>query len=76
MPNDLIRPDNPTGIAPVLVDAPTAAGLLSVSERTLRSAEWADLPRIKRGGRVLFAIDVLRQWAIAESRPAEKKLTE
>lgn len=51
---------SPGALEPLLVDVPTAARLLSISERTLRS--WTDVPRIVKGGRVLYSPKALAAW--------------
>lgn len=45
---------------PILVDARTAAAMLSISERTL--ADWTDVPRFRKGGRVLYSPRALAKW--------------
>lgn len=57
-----MRSAAPTVPEPILVDVPTAARLLSISERTLRSAEWSDAPKFVKGGRVLYSPAALRKW--------------
>lgn len=59
-------PAPPPAIEPILVGSAEAARLLGVSERTLTDASWSDVPRIRRGGRVLFSVAALRAWAAAE----------
>jgi len=58
--------DVPT-VEPVLVDSRTAAGLCGISRSTWLSWDAAGMnPRpVRLGGRVLWAVDDLRQWAAA-----------
>ncbi len=66
MSTDLITP--PTvetlPVEPILVDAVSAAKLLSISVRTL--SQWTKdgiVPSRKIGGRLLFSVDRLREFA-------------
>lgn len=65
-------------VAPILVDSKTAARLLGVSRSTLDSWDSAGLcpAPVRLGGRVLWSVDKLRDWAQAgcPSREQSEKL--
>ncbi|HEX8339535.1 MAG TPA: helix-turn-helix domain-containing protein [Tepidisphaeraceae bacterium] len=69
MSSDLLHQPVAPGLEPILIDYRTAAALLGVSERTLRT--WSDVPKFEKGGRVLFSPVALRQWVAQQiQRPA------
>lgn len=57
-------------IEPLVVSLSTAARLLGVSDRHIRS-HLAEIPHVRLGGRLLFQIDSLRQW-LAEREQGSK----
>ena len=48
-------------IEPLVVSLTTAARLLGVSDRHIRSHLF-EIPHIRLGGRLLFRVESLRQW--------------
>lgn len=63
------RPDAPAEQPePLLVDAPEAARLLGVSQRTVWTyANTGRIPTIRFGKRVKFSVEALRAWIAAET---------
>ncbi len=59
-----------SSIEPLVVSLKTAARLLSVSDRHIRS-HLAEIPHVRLGGRLLFQVDSLRQW-LAELEQGSK----
>jgi len=58
----------PAKIEPVLVDAASAAKLLSISTKTLwLRTKSGEIPSRRIGGRVLYSLNALRRWADAPS---------
>ncbi len=58
-------PPQLAAIEPILIDTPTAAALCGISARS-----WATLvasgqapPSVRLGARVLYRLEVIRQWA-------------
>lgn len=48
-------------LAPLVVDLQTAAKLVGVSDRHLRKF-LHELPHVRIGGRLLFRVEMLRDW--------------
>jgi len=58
----------PAKIEPVLIDAVSAAKLLSISTKTLwLKTKAGEVPHKRLGGRVLYPLAALREWANAPS---------
>ena len=57
-------------VEPLTVSLTTAARLLGVSDRHIRS-HLAEIPHVRLGGRLLFQVDSLRQW-LAEREQGSK----
>ncbi len=55
------------GIEPLTVSLATAARLLGVSDRHVRS-HLHEIPHIRIGGRLLFRVAALRHWLIDSER--------
>lgn len=72
MSNSLLHP-KPESAMPCLALRPReAAQALGVSQRTLWS--WTNegtIPHVRRGGLVLYPVDVLRQWLANHAKPAK-----
>ena len=53
---------------PLLVDAPTAAKMLAVSERTLRRlTTGGEIGVVRIGRRTLYSVEALRKWVRGRS---------
>ena len=52
-------------IEPLVVSLATAAKLLGCSDRHIRK-QLGTIPHIRIGGRLLFRVDALRDWLIAQ----------
>ena len=73
MASDTLAPPRPEllPVEPLLVDLPTAAAMLSISERTLSSLVKArTVPHRRLSSRLLFSPVELREW-IASGCQAE-----
>ena len=62
-----VRPESE--IEPLVVSMATAARLLGVSDRHIRK-QLGTIPHIRIGGRLLFRVDALRDWLIAQEQSA------
>jgi excisionase family DNA binding protein len=65
MASDTLAAPRPelTPVSPLLIDLPTAAAMLSISERTLHSKVKAGaVPFVRIGSRVLFSPPALQSW--------------
>ncbi len=58
-----------TALEPLLVSMQTAARLLGVSDRHVRS-HLDEIPHVRLGGRLLFRVASLRQWLAAIEQTA------
>jgi excisionase family DNA binding protein len=66
---------NPT-LPPLLVDVQQAAGLLSLSDRTIRTlVKRGELPHVRIGSRLLFIPKDLARWVEARRTPANAALS-
>lgn len=55
-------------LEPLLVPSPTAATLLSISERRLADlVKDKTVPHVRIGHRLLFPLDALREWVAART---------
>jgi hypothetical protein len=79
MPSDLCLPERPpvAAVEPILLDAQSAADLLAVSLRTLSALTTRGLvPSVLLGGRRLYVIATLREWAAGGCPPVSPELIE
>jgi predicted DNA-binding transcriptional regulator AlpA len=54
----------PAKVEPVLIDAVSAAKLLSISAKTLWvRTKSGEIPSRRIGGRVLYSLNAIRRWA-------------
>lgn len=69
-PADPVTVKAETAIEPLVVSLATAAKLLGCSDRHIRS-HLDRIPHIRIGNRLLFRVDALREWLIAQEQTAD-----